>query len=200
MKGLLAILVGLLMVACSGITQIAEPVQYDLGDLSGKWSGSRVPIAAVDVQAASWLAGPEMHFRLAYREPLRRQSYTESRWVAPPAELLEGFLRRRIVFGQSGQGGNGCRLQLVLDELEQRFDEPQGSKIVLEVRAQLIPLRGAEVISRHAFLINRPAPEAIARGGVAAARDAAQGLAEELGSWLDSLVGDKPALVERCRT
>lgn len=200
MRGLLAIVIGLLMTACGGVTQTVEPVQYDLGDLSGKWAGSRVPIAAVDVQAASWLAGPEMHFRLAYSEPLRRQSFVESRWAAPPSELLEHFLRRRIIFGQSGREGTGCRLQLVLDEMEQRFDDPQRSEVVLEVRAQLISLRSTEVLSRQTFLIQRPAPEAIARGGVAAARDAAQGLATELGSWLDRLVGDKPAMVERCRT
>lgn len=199
MRGLLAIVVGLLMAACGGVTRTAEPVQYDLGDLSGKWSGSRVPIAAVDVQAASWLAGQEMHFRLAYSEPLRRQNYVESRWAAPPSELLERFLRRRIVFGQSGQSGTGCRLQLILDELEQRFDDPQSSKIVFEVRAQLSPLRSAEILSRQTFLIQRPALEAAARGGVAATRDAAQGLAIELGNWLDSLVADKSALVERCR-
>ncbi|MCF8179205.1 MAG: PqiC family protein [Sulfuritalea sp.] len=199
MRGLVAIVVGLLMAACGGITQKLEPVQYDLGDLSGNWSGSRVPIAAVEVQAASWLAGSDMHFRLAYSESLRRQRYAESRWAAPPSELLEHFLRRRIVFGQSGAGGTGCRLQLVLDELEQRFDDPQTSKIALEVRAQLTPNHGTEVLSRHAFVINRPAPEPIARGGVAAARIAAQGLAEALGGWLDSLAGDKPGLVERCR-
>ncbi|MCF8178834.1 MAG: ABC-type transport auxiliary lipoprotein family protein, partial [Sulfuritalea sp.] len=188
-----------LVAACGGVTRTLEPIQYDLGDLSGKWSGSRVPIAAVDVQAASWLAGQDMHFRLAYQEPLRRQSYVESRWVAPPSELLERFLRRRIVFGQSGQSGAGCRLQLVLDELEQRFDDPRSSKIVLEVRAQLSPSRSPEILSRQAFLIQRPAPEAVARGGVAAARDAAQGLVTELGNWLGRLVDDKPALVERCR-
>lgn len=200
MRGLLAIVVGWLMAACGGITQTLEPAQYDLGDPSGKWSGSSVPIAAVEIQAASWLAGSDMHFRLAYSEPLRRRSYTESRWAAPPAELLERFLQRRVVFGQAGSGGAGCRLQLVLDELEQRFDHPQGSRIVLEVRARLTAFRGADILSRRAFLIDRPVAEARARGGVAAARNAAQDLVTELANWLDSVAADTPAIVERCRT
>lgn len=199
MKWLLPILAGMLLVACGGNVRTNEMVQYDLGNMTGNWSGSRVPIAAVDVQAASWLAGATMYFRLAYAEPLRRQGYAESRWAAPPAELLERFLKRRIVFGQPDFSGAGCRLQLVVDELEQRFDDPQKSQVVLEVRALLTPSRGAEILSRRAFLIHKPAPEAVARGGVAATRDAVQTLADEMGIWLDELARDKPAIIARCR-
>jgi cholesterol transport system auxiliary component len=199
MKWLVLSAAGLLLAACGGNVRTTDPVQYDLGNLTGNWSGSRLPIAAVEVRASSWLSGPGMHFRLAYAEPLRRQSYAESRWIAPPAELLEAFLKRRIVFGQPDFSGSGCRLQLVLDELEQRFDDPQGSNIVLEVHAQLAPSRGAEILSRRAFLIHKPAPEAAARGGVVAARDAVQTLANELGGWLEELARDKPAVVQHCR-
>ena len=200
MKWLVAGLAGALLAACGGNVRTVEMVQYDLGNLSGSWSGSRIPITAVEVQASSWLSGPAMHFRMAYVEPLRRQTYAESRWAAPPAELLERFLKRRIVFGQPDFSGTGCRLQLVIDELEQRFDDPQKSQAVLEVRALLTPLRGAEIISKRAFLIRKPAAAANAGGGVAATRDAVQALAEELGTWLDETAREKPAIVERCRT
>lgn len=200
MKRLLAILAGALLAACGGKVATVEPVRYDFGGLTGKWSGSRIPIAAVEVQAASWLSEPAMHFRLAYAEPLRRQSYAESRWAAPPAELLETFLKRRIVFGQPDFSGAGCRLQLAVDELEQRFDDPKTSRLVLEVRAQLTPAKGAEIFLRRAFLIDRPAAAADARGGVAAARDAVQALADDLGNWLDGISREKPVIVERCRT
>ena len=200
MKWLIAILAGALLAACGGHVRTAEMASYDLGNPGGSWSGSRIPIAAVNVQAASWLAGPAMHFRLAYAEPLRRQTYVESRWAAPPAELLEAFLKRRIAFGQPDFSGTGCRLKLVVDEFEQRFDDPQKSHAVLEVRALLTPLRGDEVLSKKAFLIQQPAPAADARGGVVAARDAAQALADTLGNWLGELSRDKPAIVDRCRT
>lgn len=199
MKWLMTILSGGLLVACGGNVATVEPARYDLGSLSGKWSGSRIPIAAVDVQAASWLAESAMHFRLAYAEPLRRQTYVESRWAAPPAELLETFLKRRIVFGQADFSGTGCRLQLVVDEFEQRFDDRQKSYAVLEVRALLTPMHGGEMLSKKAFLIEKPASAADARGGVAAARDAAQALADDLGNWLGELSRDRPAIVERCR-
>ncbi|MCX7147745.1 MAG: ABC-type transport auxiliary lipoprotein family protein [Sulfuritalea sp.] len=193
------VLAGLLLAACGGNVRTVEAVQYDLGSLGGHWAGSRIPIAAVEVQASSWLSGPAMHFRLAYAEPLRRQSYAESRWAAPPAELLERFLKRRIVFGQPDFSGTGCRLQLVLDELEQRFDGPQSSQQVLEVRALLTGSRGGETVSRRAFLIQKPTLTATAGGGVAATRDAVQALADDLGAWLDEAGREKPAIVERCR-
>ncbi|MCX7168688.1 MAG: ABC-type transport auxiliary lipoprotein family protein [Rhodocyclales bacterium] len=200
----IAILAGLLLAACGSNVRTTEAARYDFGNLPAKVTEagpvSRVPIAAVDVQAASWLSGPAMHFRLAYAEPLRRQSFTESRWAAPPAELLEAFLKRRIVFGQADFNGSGCRLQVTLEELEQRFDEPQKSQTILEVRALLTPMRGAEILSRKAFLIHKPAPTADARGGVAAARDAVQVLAADIGGWFDEVVREKPAIVERCRT
>ncbi|MDK9704348.1 MAG: PqiC family protein [Sulfuritalea sp.] len=200
----IAILAGMLVAACGGNVRAPEAARYDLGNPAGKAAearpGTRIPIAAVDVQAASWLAGPAMHFRLAYVEPLRRQSYAESRWAAPPAELVEGFLKRRIVFGQPDFNGAGCRLQVVMDELEQRFDDPQASRLVLEVRALLTPSRGAEMLSRRTFAIHKPVPTADARGGVAAARDAVVTLGDDLGRWLDEVVREKPAIVERCRT
>lgn len=197
----ITILAALLLAACSGgKLRTPEPARYDLGNQAGAWSGSRVPLGAVDVQAASWLAGPTMYFRLTYAEPLRRQGYAESRWAAPPAELMERFLKRRIIFGQPDFSGTGCRLQLVLDELEQGFDAPQKSQVTLEVRALLRPQRGAELLAKRAFLIRKPAATADARGGVAAAGDAVQGLAAELGAWLDQLGREKPAIVERCRT
>lgn len=204
MRWLVLVLAGALLAACGGNVRTIEISLYDFGNLAaaGPEAGSvtRIPISGVDVQAASWLSGPAMHFRLAYAEPLRRQVYAESRWAAPPAELLEAFLKRRMIFGQPDVAGAGCRLRVVLDELEQRFDNPKKSQVLLQVRALLIPPRGAETLSRRTFLIQKPAAAPLAREGVAATRDAVQSLADELGEWLVEIGRDKPVIVERCRT
>lgn len=202
-KWLAMILAGSLLAACGGNVRTAEPVRYDFGSPGAPIAEAGTaapPLAAIEVQTASWLAGPAMHFRLAYAEPLRRQSYGESRWAAPPAELLEVFLKRRLAPSASGFGGTGCRLQLVLDELEQRFDDPRQSRLVLEARAVLTPLHGSEILSRRAFLITQPAATADAGAGAAAAREAVQALAADLGNWLGQLGREKPAIVERCRS
>ncbi|MDP2134616.1 MAG: ABC-type transport auxiliary lipoprotein family protein [Sulfuritalea sp.] len=141
-----------------------------------------------------------MNFRLVYAEPQRRQAYAESRWAAPPAELLEAFLKRRIAFGPPDAGGEGCRLHLVLDELEQRFEDPLQSRAVVEVRALLSPPHGAQILARRALLISKPAATADARGGAMATRDAVQALADDLSGWLAELVREKPAIIERCRS
>lgn len=199
MKWLVTILAGAVLAACGGSVATVEPVRYDFGSSSASGSGSPVPIAAVDVQAASSLTGPAMHFRLAYAEPQRRRTYTESRWAAPPAELLEAFLERRF-FSRADSSGHGCRMQVVVDEFEQRFDDPQQSHAVVEGRAVLTPLPGGEVFSRKAFLVRKPAHTADARGGAASARDAVQALADDLATWLVELSREKPWIIERCRT
>ncbi len=200
MTRLVTVIAALLLVACGGNVRTAEPVRYDFGSLDGSAAASRLPLAAVNVHAASWLGSPAMHFRLAYAEPLRRQSYVESRWAVPPAELLAALLKRRLVFSRSEPGGAGCRLQLVVDEMEQRFDAPQQSLVVLDVRAQLMPRRGAEILSRRTFRIQQPAATPDARGGAAATRDAAQALAAQLAGWLGDAAREKPAIAERCKT
>ena len=200
MKWLVTITAVVLLAACGGNAATVEPVRYDFGNSPGSGTRSNFPIAVIDVQAASWLSVPAMHFRLAYAEPLRRQSYVESRWAAPPAALLETYLKRRIVFGQPDFSGAGCRLQLTVDEFEQRFDDPQNSVAVIEARALLAPLHGGEMLSKKSFLTRKPAPTADTRGGATAMRDAVQALADDLGNWLGELARDKPALIERCRS
>lgn len=199
MKRLAAMLVCLFLAACGGTLRTSEVARYDFGGLADAASSSRVPIAAVEVQAASWLETPAMHFRLAYAEPLRRQSFAESRWAAPPAELLESFLKRHIVFGQSEASGVGCRMQLVLDELEQRFSAPESSEVVLEARVALMPSRGTEPLAKKILTVRQVAATPSAAGGAAATREAVRALARELGVWLDDLRSRRPAMTDHCR-
>jgi cholesterol transport system auxiliary component len=197
---LLALCSGLLLAACGANPPAGDAVHFDFGSSGAGGSAWPVSPGAVDVQAASWLAGPAMQYRLAYAEPLRRQSYAASRWAAAPAELLESALRRRLAAAEPSARGAGCRLQLVLDEFEQRFDDVKNSQAVIEVRAQLVPARGGDALVRRGFRVSRPAPTADARGGVVAARDAVQGLGDDLGRWLADLARENPGILERCRT
>ncbi|MEW6164307.1 MAG: ABC-type transport auxiliary lipoprotein family protein [Pseudomonadota bacterium] len=203
MRKILPVLLALLLAGCVGTPpRQTEIARRDLGDLAGAWDSPGFGIAGVDVRAASWLDTPDQMYRLAYADPLRRLAYTESRWVAPPAELLERFLRRRIVYGQpdsSGTSGAGCRLALTLDELEQRFAAPRDSATVLEARAALLPPRGKTMLAKRAFLIRRPAPTPDAHGGVEGARAAAQALASELSLWLGELARTRPQSVFACK-
>lgn len=196
MNTLLVALVGIVMLgACGGGPRLPEAARYDLG-IPVTAGAAALPLKSLDVQSVSWLSGSAMHYRLVHAEPLQRQSFLESRWAAPPGELLESFLKRRLV--ASGDGG-GCRLQLALDELEQGFDDAQRSQVVMELRASLLAPRGGDILARRAFRIQKAATSADARGGAAAAREAARALGDELAAWLDELARARTALGERCR-
>jgi len=93
MRKIILILSLLMLAACVGNPpREAEIASYDLGSFSGTWTSPGFPIATVDVKASTWLDSPAQLYRLAYADDLRRRAYTQSRWAAPPAELLEHAL------------------------------------------------------------------------------------------------------------
>jgi cholesterol transport system auxiliary component len=201
MRSVLALLLAFLLAGCgSQATRQADAAIYDFGDPAGTWAAPGFPIAGIAVRANSWLDTPALRYRLDYADRLQRRAYADSRWAAPPAELLERALQRRIVFGQPDFAGRGCRLALTLDELEQRFASAQNSALVLDVRARLLPPQGFGQIAQRAFHLRQPAPTADARGGVAATQAAVQALADEMAQWLAAVARDKPQAAALCRT
>lgn len=196
MRTLIAILSVFLLSACVGNPPQQNAIAiHDFGALPAGKSAAGFPLATLDVRAAAWLDTPAQLYRLAYADATRRQTYTASRWAAAPAELLERHLQRRIAFDPPGR----CRLNIALDELEQRFATPQASEVVLEARAFVQSGRGSAPLAQHAFRIARPAPAPDARGGVVATRAAADALAEALTRWLDELARQQPELVTPCK-
>lgn len=200
MRRLFIILGALLLAGCVGTPpRPVDIVRHDLGDADGNWPVTGVAISRVDVRAAAWLDTSALLYRLSYADPLTRYSYAENRWAAPPGELLERWLQRRILSGQNADAGPGCRLILWLDELEQRFDGPRSSQVVLEVRASLQPLRGDTVLAQQAFHVAKAAPTPDARGGVQATRTGADALARELVRWLGNVALTRPQAIALCQ-
>lgn len=183
---------------CSSLSPRPEaPALYDLG-LAAAVSPSPafVPVK-VEVRAPSWLAKPAMQYRLDYRQPAQRQDFAESRWAAPPAELLE----RRLLqaFSVPPSAAAGCRLRVDLDEFAQVFDAAEASRAVIVARAELLPPRGENVLARRVFDLREPAPSADARGGVVAFRKAGARLAGEIATWLESADSSVAAVRSSCR-
>jgi cholesterol transport system auxiliary component len=181
-----------LLAACGGNVREAERATYDLGMAAVVWKPHKIAIDAVSVQAPSWLATPSIAYRLLYAGGAERRSYGESRWVAPPAELIERALNRQT----SAVGG--CRLRLDVDDLIQVFDSPQASRVLLDVRASLLTPQGETILARRAFSVMQATSSPDARGGVAAAATATQALGSELRTWLTEIAETKPAVAHRC--
>ena len=166
-------------------------------------SASRAPaisLRSVDVVAPTWLDTPAMQYRLAYSDPARRASFAESRWVAPPPELLEQSLRRGMSSAETHLAPGPCRLQIEVEEFVQVFDSPQSSSGVIELRAALLVARTDQLLARRSFRASRPAQSADARGGVAALAAAASAASSAIRDWLDGLGSDAAnGVAPRCR-
>lgn len=172
------------------------------GDVSRDTRAPAISLRSVDVVAPSWLDAPAMQYRLAYADPARRASFAESRWVAPPPELLEQSLRKSIPAAETRIAPGACRLQIEVDEFVQVFDSPQSSSGVIELRAALLVSRADVLVARKTFRATRPAPSADARGGVAALAAATNDVSGAIRDWLDGLNTDSatgPAVAPRCR-
>ncbi|MCX8017163.1 MAG: PqiC family protein, partial [Rhodocyclaceae bacterium] len=173
--------------------------EYDLGSPRAALRAPSVPLAGLEVRAAPWLDTTAQLYRLRYADDFRRHRFAASRWAAPPAELLERFLQREILFAQADAGAAGCRLSIALDEFEQRFETQAISDMVLEARAQLVAPRGETVLAKQVFQIRHPATSPDAQSGVAAARAAVENLVEGLDRWLAELSRSRPAVMAACK-
>ncbi len=164
----------------AGKSAKAPIAHYDLGGAATiAGAGGGISLRSIDVFAPSWLETPAMQYRLAYAEASRRSSFTESRWAAPPPELIQQVLRRSLSAGDAGAVAGNCRLVVDVDEFIQRFDSPQSSAAVVELRVAL--------------------PDA--RGGVAALGNATADAAVAIRGWLGVLEGEREgqSIAHRCR-
>jgi len=198
----LAATMALLLSACFGDAgKRPSPASYDFAAALAAPDSvppSRLSLRQIEVQAPAWLESPAMQYILAYADPARREIYAESRWVAPPARLLEKALARRLLSGTSGIQSAGCRLRVELDEFAQVYDAPGSSRALVEARAMLLAPRGNVLLLRRSFR-QSPATGADARAGVVAFTNATRDLGVEIDHWLNQMADEMPALIERCR-
>lgn len=189
-----------LLTGCFGGTGTRmTPAGYDFAVMpAAAETAQPIILGQIEVQSPTWLDTTAMQYRLAYADQARRQAYAESRWVAPPAKLLEHRLKQRLLPVSMGGQAAGCRLRIELDEFVQVFDAPDSSRALLEMRATLLPPRAQIPLAGRSFRL-APAAGADARAGAAAFAAASMQLGEEIGTWLEHAVGRTPALLERCR-
>ncbi len=198
----------LLLSGCAGMAGQGKPLAlYDLSLAAehGKGAGSPVvsgdtvlPILLEGIHAPTWLDNSSMQYRLAYAGPERRYAFAESRWVAPPSELIESVLVRNQVVRRGRGEGQACQLRLELDEFVQRFETAANSQSVLEIRATLVRRRELLPLAGQTFRYTSEAG-ADARGGVAAHAAMVARLSTELARWLEKTVSPDGRLARECR-
>jgi len=167
---LMSLSCGLILSACSSLSALPPPSVYDLGPAHVAEASPGEP--RLQVLADPGLQGTEIVYRLMYVDAYRVESYRDSRWLAPPAELLASRLSADLrVIGI-------LRLQLLA--FEQEFQSPTQSQVRLRVRAW----HGLAVDSGKTkdFELLLPASPNAA-GAVAALSTAVDQLALQLSQW-----------------
>jgi cholesterol transport system auxiliary component len=200
MKRFLISCAAFLLAACAGSgTKAPDIARYDLG-IAPIGGGTQVlTVRSVEFGVPSWLATPAMQYRLSYADAGRRENYAASRWAAPPAELLEVALRRRLIAGTGDAGNAGCRLRFELDEFVQVFDAVKESRAVIDGRILVLAPRGDQILARRHLNLSKAAPTADSQGGVAAFVGLTEQINRDTASWLAKLAVDDPGLGQRCR-
>ncbi|HEY4079641.1 MAG TPA: ABC transporter [Burkholderiaceae bacterium] len=161
----------LLLSACSAFTPAPLPVVYDLGPAPAEQI--EAPVQLLDVSAPSWLDGVAMAYRLEYADSRQRQTFRDSRWLAPPAELLAARLRQRLQ-----ARGEARPLRIELESFEQDFSAPAQSEVRIRLRARL----GGATVTERVFEA-RLAGGAEAASGVQALARASDALTTEVLNW-----------------
>ena len=189
----LVALLGALVAGCMA-TPGVHVTTYDFGlDAPGSRSSIRLPgtLAIEPIHAPSWFDGSEIFYRLAYRDPTRRDAYSQSHWVGPPEELLAQRLRQKLdtafeggVADREGAVASDFLLRVELGEFSQVFDTPDSSRAVVRVRASLIDVKHRRLLAKKEFDAERTAPTPDAAGAVHGLRAAGDAALDALIDWL----------------
>jgi cholesterol transport system auxiliary component len=198
----LLLLLAPILAACTLARPAANPTAFDFG-LSPKPVAidERLPgaLAVAPVHAPTPLAGTGIVYRLAYENAARPEIYSQSRWAAPPAELLTQRLQQRLesiteggVTGGSDNVAADYLLQVDLEEFSQVFDAPNKSRAVVQVRASLIDPKKNALVAQDNFRAERPAASDAA-GAARGLREATDKVLDRLAQWLVGSVKVKGA-------
>ena len=163
------------LAGCAGSAERDLPVRtFDLGIEAP--SARLGAVRAGVVKASAPYDALDMHYRLAYRDPAELLAFSQSRWAAPPATLLQ----RRLARASPG-GGAACTLDVELSELSQVFMSKEESEIALEGRATLASASGRA--GERMFLVREPGAGGSASGGARAVSRATDRLIGEIAAW-----------------
>jgi cholesterol transport system auxiliary component len=167
------------------------PRLYDFGP-APRIEAATLPVSLGTVRAAPTLAGTEIRYRFA-STPYQARAYGESRWLAPPADLLADRLNTAL---SRSSGGNGfiataapapLRLVVEISTFEQLFDAPERARALLRVVAEVHDSRTRLTVARRTIATERETPTADAAGAVTALVELADEAVAELVRWLGEI-------------
>lgn len=173
--------IGLAVAGCQLLPDRPPPqTVHDFGPVRGNALTVPAPWSQVTVKAPDWLQDRLIRYRLLYAQPTQVRYYSQSRWIAPPPELLANRLGAAC-------SDSGIGLTIAIQSFEQVFEHPGQSTVVLQARAELVDARSAKALGIRSFRWSTPTPSGDAPGAVAAFARLADLARSELSSWAASL-------------
>jgi len=177
MRAAAALVLAVALAGCGGNAAVTAPRTFDLGLAA---PAMKFPaLRGVSIRAVAPFDGVEMQYRLAWRHASELADYANSRWAAPPGEML-----RKQLLRAAGEGVGKCVLEIELHEFTQVFASKEASEARVELRAALTNA-AARVAARGIAVTEAGAGADAASGAVAMARAAERALGEMAG-WLQS--------------
>ncbi|WP_404842815.1 ABC-type transport auxiliary lipoprotein family protein [Burkholderia contaminans] len=172
---------------CAGNSAVLSNVRYDLGPATSVVSAGPGPaLKVLDVAAPDALDSDKFAYRLAYVDAQHVAVYRDSRWTAPPAQLLTQRLRGALSSrGTVLEGTDGVRaptLKVDLNEFEQVFDGQSQSHGAVTARATL--MLDGKVLGQRTFVARAPSSTPDAAGGARALATASDQLVSQIAAWV----------------
>ncbi|AIO67786.1 ABC-type transport auxiliary lipoprotein family protein [Burkholderia oklahomensis] len=172
---------------CAGTPAALSNIRYDLGPAQPSASAGAGPaLKVLDVSAPDALNSDRFVYRLAYADAQRIAMYRDSKWTAPPAQLLtqrlRGALSRRGAVLEGEDSVRAPVLKVELSEFEQVFDGRSQSHAAVTARATLT--QDGKVLGQRTFVSRAPASTPDAAGGAQALATASDELVSQLVAWL----------------
>ncbi len=183
----LAALTLVLAAGCAGSSAALSNFRYDLGPAASvATAGTGPALKVLGVGAPDALDSDKFVYRLAYADAQRTAIYRDSRWSAPPAQLLTQRLRGALSSrGAVLEGTDGVRaptLKVELDEFEQVFDGEAESHGAVTARATL--MQDGKVLGQRTFIARAPSSTPDAAGGARALAMASDALIAQIAAWV----------------
>ncbi|WP_422110819.1 ABC-type transport auxiliary lipoprotein family protein [Burkholderia multivorans] len=183
----LAVLTLVLAGGCAADRAALSNIRYDLGPATPVGTvGSGPALKVLDVSAPEAFDSDKFVYRLAYADAQRMAVYRDSRWIAPPAQLLTQRLRGALsARGAVLEGSDGVRaptLKVDLSEFEQVFDGQSQSHGAVTARATL--MQDGKVLGQRTFVARAPSSTPDAAGGARALAAASDELVSQIAAWV----------------
>ncbi|TFZ06949.1 hypothetical protein EZ313_10120 [Ramlibacter henchirensis] len=204
LRGAATVLSMAVLAGCANIVdRPVRPSLFDMGPLPPitppiERPGPRIALVVPEIEASGALEGSAVLYRLAYADDHQLRAYSQSRWSAPPPQLVRQRLRQQLgrerpvlnldesatLTRETGQALYLLRMEL--EEFAHVFDSPTNSRGVIRLRATLLASTpgGERLLGQRSIAVQGVAPTQDASGGVRALTEATDAAAADISQWL----------------